>query len=61
MGHRLKRTLIIYACIAQLVERSLGKAEVTGSTPVISSTKPALESCFSNAGFVFPFFKYALN
>ena len=37
MGHRLKRTLIIYACIAQLVERSLGKAEVTGSILVVSS------------------------
>ena len=34
----------IYADIAQSVERILGKDEVTGSNPVISSIKPFNES-----------------
>lgn len=36
-----------YADIAQEVECVLGKDEVTGSNPVISSTETALESHFS--------------
>ena len=36
-GCSLKFTSNKYACVAQLVECSLGKAEVTGSIPVVSS------------------------
>ena len=47
---KLKLLIFLFASIAQLVECSLGKAEVTGSIPVRSPRKREIEDESGNWG-----------